>query len=146
MILSFLFKYKYLTLFFLSIVLSIIFLLLGFFDWAMIHLGRFVYLGAFITGMMFAFTLTAAIATIFFVTLGTQYNPILIAILGGIEAMVSDLLLYEYIKHGLIKELKAIGEYLIPTHKRESMEQFTKKSIYLVYAIFDKSADCLATP
>jgi len=73
-------------------------------------LGSFGYFGVFITGIFFAFLFTAAPATAGFLLFSHSLNPVLIGLIGGLGAMISDILIFSYIKYKLDPDLKYIIE------------------------------------
>ena len=73
-----------------------------------LNLGAYSYLGAFISGIFFAFGFTAAPATATILLLGKTANPILLGLIGGFGAMLSDFLIFSYIKYKLNPDIKYI--------------------------------------
>lgn len=71
-------------------------------------LGNYSYLGALVTGLFFSYAFTTAPATATFLILGRTGNPILLGLIGGLGAMLSDFLIFIYIKKGLPADLKYI--------------------------------------
>ncbi len=103
-------KYPSLTFFGLSILVSIILVWLGVFKEFFSGLGELGYLGAFIAGAIMPFTFTAPMATVSFFYLGEFYNPVAVALWGGLGAVVGDLLIFSFFKGGIFKELEEIWQ------------------------------------
>jgi hypothetical protein len=99
--------YPNLVLFLFSIGLTIILARLGFFQF-LVHLPSLGYLGAFISGLLLPFTFAAPLATAGFFYLGALDNFWLVALLGGLGALLSDLLIFSFFQGGLFRELEAI--------------------------------------
>lgn len=71
-------------------------------------LGNFGYVSAFVLGFLFSlgFTTTPASATLFF--LAKHINPVGMAFVGAIGAAVSNLMIYMFVKHQLLDEIRYI--------------------------------------
>lgn len=54
------------------------------------------YLGAFVAGVMYAISFTSPLATVIFTNLSVQVNVILAAVIGGIGALLYDLLVFSF--------------------------------------------------
>lgn len=99
------------------------------------HLGNWSYFGVFIAGMLFSFGFTAPFAAGFFITLNPE-SIWIIGLIGGIGAMVSDLLIFKFIRFSFNDEfnrLKREGA----SREIENMVNKTvgnKIRIYMTYA------------
>ncbi len=119
-------------LFILSILLSYILLTSQYTHDLISSLGNFGYLGSFIVGMFYTYTLTVAPATVSLFVLGETLNPLLLALTGAAGAVLSDYIIYRFVKNTFVKELEEF-----PTIKR-SMHNTIKavrKSKVLKYYI-----------
>jgi hypothetical protein len=67
------------------------------------------------------------------------------ALVGGAGAMVSDLLLYRFLKTSLLEEWKLIMMSRISTQRREQMERITKHRVFIWTVPFIASA-LIASP
>ena len=77
------------------------------------YLGNFGYLSALVLGFFFSlgFTTTPASATLFF--LAKHINPVGMALIAAIGASISNLMIYLFVKHRLLDEIRYIlGEEL----------------------------------
>lgn len=91
------FKYPKLTGLIVAIILSyIIFTNQNVADF-IFNLGDLSYLGTFIAGMLFAFGFTAPFSAGFFITLNPS-NILISGIIGGLGALFSDLLIFQFIR------------------------------------------------
>ncbi len=102
------FRYKNIILLLIGIVIAIYLAKTGQVDSLAIKLGEWGYFGSFILGIMFSSSLTVGIATVFLFSLGREFNPLIIAILGGLGAMTGDFLFYRFLKDKLYKELETL--------------------------------------
>jgi hypothetical protein len=99
------------------------------------HLGNFGYVGIFIAGLFFSFGFTTPFSTGFFLTVNPG-NIYLAAMLGGIGALIADLLIFSFIRLSFMDEFKRIEN----TKLSKKTGEFIKKSIgkkakfYLMYA------------
>ena len=102
------FKYKYLSLMLGGVIIAI---LLGsnqgFHNW-IIHLGTLEYLGAFLAGVLFVSSFTVATSIVVIGILSDNIHPLVLGLIGGVGAMIGDLLIFRYIKDHLTDELKML--------------------------------------
>lgn len=70
------------------------------------RLGAYGYFGAFFAGVLFSSTFTVAIATVTFYYIGESLSPLLTALLGGLGAMCTDLVLFRFFRDSLFSEIK----------------------------------------
>ena len=73
----------------------------------MLMLNGWGYFGAFISGMFFTLGFTSPISAGFFITLNPE-NIWLAGILGGIGAMLMDLLIFKFIRFSFMDEFKRL--------------------------------------
>ena len=103
-------KYKNLFLFFLSLIVAYFILKneenLSFLK-KTIHLG---YLSVFIAGMLFTSSLTVAPASAMIYSLGSTFNPFVLAFIGAFGSLLSDYLIFKFVKHKLMDEIKLLHE------------------------------------
>ncbi len=73
-------------------------------------------IGAFVAGLFFTSFFTTPLAIAAFVSLGTQMDPVFMALLGGLGAVVGDLILFSFVRHTFQEDV----EYLLRSagHKR----------------------------
>lgn len=103
------FQYTYTTLFLFSIFLGVILFVSGVLHQVALALAPLGYLGALINGFFFSTALTSAISSLMFVELGNTLSPLPTAILGGVGAMTTDIILYRFFKDRLFGELHLLG-------------------------------------
>lgn len=69
--------------------------------------GNFGYIGAFISGMLFTYTLTTVPATAALFVLGKSLKtPFIIALIGASGSVISDYLIFRFVREKLLDELK----------------------------------------
>lgn len=71
-------------------------------------LGSLGYVGAFITGMFFVSTFTVAPAAVVLFNLADHLNPLEVAILAGLGAVVGDYIIFRFIKDRVLEELRPL--------------------------------------
>lgn len=71
-------------------------------------LGKFSYLSAFILGFFFSFGFTTAPAAAIFFLLADHLNPILMGFVAAWGAMISSVLIFKFVKHRFMDELRYI--------------------------------------
>ncbi|MFH1854805.1 MAG: hypothetical protein ABH810_00085 [bacterium] len=101
-------KYKNIFLLIISIALFIYFLDSPFIVSIITQLGALGYVGAFLCGILFVsiFTVTPALAILY--ELASTLNPWLIALFAGLGAVVGDLIIFNFLKDKVFKELSPI--------------------------------------
>lgn len=69
------------------------------------------YLGNLLNGLFFKFGFTSSISTVVFLILGKQQNNIfLAAFLGGVGALISDLLIFKFIRISFADEIRSLSK------------------------------------
>lgn len=101
-------KYKHLAFFFISIIFVALLTQLELFHQTLIHLGNYGYIGAFIAGILFVSTYTVSIGALLLLILAEYLNPIEIALIAGIGAVLGDYTIFSLIKDNLVDELTDI--------------------------------------
>lgn len=82
-------------------------------------LGNFGYPAAFVSGMFFTYGLTTAPATAAIYNLGQSINPFMIAFLGAFGAMISDYIIFKFVRKRLLKEIKMLSGEISDLTKKE---------------------------
>lgn len=77
------------------------------FNSLLISLG---YIGVFIAGFFYAYGFTAAPATAVLLSIAGQHNLIIAALIGGLGALVSDLLMFYFIRTTVADELRKFSK------------------------------------
>lgn len=75
-------------------------------------LGTLGYLGAFVTGIFFVSTFTVAPASVVLFNLADHLNPLEVAILAGLGAVIGDYLIFRFFKDRVFSELKPLFDRL----------------------------------
>ncbi|OGJ22440.1 MAG: hypothetical protein A3J60_00400 [Candidatus Pacebacteria bacterium RIFCSPHIGHO2_02_FULL_46_9] len=105
-------KYKNLTVVFLSIVLAVVLSRFEVFHSFLLHLGGFGYIGAFIAGALFVSTFTVATSALILLTLSETLSPIEIGLIAGLGAVVGDMLIFRLVKDNLTNEIEDIYNHM----------------------------------
>lgn len=98
-------EYPYLTCVLMSIFIAIFLASSESFKGWLLHLGSLEYIGALIAGMLFVSSFTAAISIIVIGIMTQNINPIALALIGGVGAVMGDYLVFKLIKSHLSEEL-----------------------------------------
>jgi len=98
-------KYKHLTLFAISIVFAIFLSRYEPLNTFLLNIGSFGYIGAFVGGILFVSTFTAATGAVILLILAQRLSPIELAIIAGLGGMVGDFAIFRFIKDGLLSEI-----------------------------------------
>jgi hypothetical protein len=99
------YRYKNLTLAFLSILLSIILSRYNFLNDIIYNSSAVPFVGSFIAGALYVSASTAALGILLLADLSKTLAPIEIAIIAGIGGMVADFVIFRFVKSGLIPEI-----------------------------------------
>lgn len=109
-------RYKNLTVFFISLIVAFFLSANESFHTFLLGLGSFGYLSAFIAGILFVSTFTLATGAVILLVLAEQLSPIEIGIIAGFGAVIGDLTIFRFIKDNLIQELEIIYDHLDGDH------------------------------
>jgi hypothetical protein len=101
-------RYKNTTLLILGLILFFYLVQTPTIDNAIRQMGTFGYIGAFITGMFFVSTFTAAPAALVLFNLADNLHPVEVALLAGLGAMLGDFLILRLMQDKVFDELKPI--------------------------------------
>lgn len=118
-----LFAYKYpkLILFLLFAVIAYYLFNNELFSSIISNLGTYQYLGEFVGGLLFSFGFTTPIAIAIFLKINPS-NILLASIIGGMGALVSDLIIFKFIKFSFEDEFKKL--------KKERPFLFMRKNVF----------------
>jgi uncharacterized membrane protein YdjX (TVP38/TMEM64 family) len=83
---------------------------------ALLHLGTFGYIGAFLTGMLFVSTFTVPTGMLMLLILAERYTPIEISLIAGVGAVLSDVLIFYFVRDNLAKELEDLYKQFGGSH------------------------------
>jgi len=103
------FEWKHQNLIFLIVSLIVAYVLIGS---TSVHetikgIGSFGYVGSFFAGMFFTYALTAAPASAALFVLGnTLRTPFIIAVIGACGAVISDYIIFRFVRDRLMKEIR----------------------------------------
>lgn len=99
------FRYKNLTLLGISLIVAFILYKSESFHSFLLHLGTFGYFGAFIAGILFVSTFTAATGVLILLVLAEQLSVIELGVIAGLGAVVGDCIIFRFIKDDLVSEV-----------------------------------------
>ena len=98
-------KYPYLTSVAISIVVAIFLASSETFRSWLLHLGSLEYVGALIAGSLFVSSFTAAISIVVIAIMTENINPMALALIGGVGAVMGDYLVFKLVRSHLQDEL-----------------------------------------
>jgi hypothetical protein len=103
-------KYPKLSLFIISVIL-VYFLFSGLaytpLHNALVFMG---YFGTFLAGLLYPYALTSAAGTGILLILAKEQNILLAAVIAGIGALISDILIFLFVKHGFGDEVQKLSK------------------------------------
>jgi len=131
-----LFKFKYPKIFICIITIALAYIMFKNpnVDSFVSHLGALSYLGIFIAGILFAFGFTAPFAVGFFIVLNPS-NILLAGVIGGLGALLSDILIFKIIKLSFIDEFNNLKKTKVFVRLSFLIDKTVKGKIkiYLMY-------------
>ena len=89
------------------------------------------YMGTFLGGVFYAYGFTAAPATAVLLVLAKEQNIILAALIGGVGALLSDLLIFSFIRLSFMDEIKKL--------RTEKVVKFIGKEEKIIFGPYYKS-------
>jgi len=92
--------------------------------------------GTFLAGILFAYGFTAAPATAVLLILAKEQNLLLAGLIGGLGALVGDLLIFKFIRYSLADELKKLSNEKISQYINHETPRTLKKYLIPVLAGF----------
>ncbi|OGH16864.1 MAG: hypothetical protein A3C22_02330 [Candidatus Levybacteria bacterium RIFCSPHIGHO2_02_FULL_37_10] len=130
------YKYKGITLIFISILLTIFLSKYNFLNDSLFNLKHIPILGSFIAGILYVSASTAALGILMLSDLTKTLPPLEIAIIAGIGGAVADFVLFRFFKGDLIKEITPIYNRLGGRHFTRLMyHKYFRWSLPIVGAI-----------
>lgn len=99
------FKYKYISLVLVGVIVAMILASNQPFQQFVHGLGTLEYVGALIAGLLFVSSFTIPAATVMIAILAADIHPFAIAFIGGLGAVIGDILIYKFVKDHLAEEL-----------------------------------------
>lgn len=105
----------------------------GYFYVFISKLGDLGYAGSFIGGIFFAYGLTAAPAAVALYVLGKTLNPFFIALVAASGAVISDYLIFRFVRDKLMKEIKLLSEEISQLTRPVSSLVFTKEIRVIIW-------------
>ncbi len=103
------------------------------------------YLGAFIAGLFFSSMFTTVPATVSLFILGNSLNPLIIAPIAAVGAMLADFLIFSIIKYKLAHHYGIFDRLLLWFRERRTVK-YIKKHKVLKYSIPAIGAFIIASP
>ena len=101
-------KYKYLSLLLIGLLVAVFLAKNEEFHNFLLHLGTLEYVGILIAGMLFVSSFTVATSIVLIGILTQNTHPLIIGLVGGIGAVIGDLLIFKYVKDHLTDELSLL--------------------------------------
>lgn len=98
------------------------------------NLGQLSYLGVFLAGICFSFGFSTPFAVGFFLTVQPE-NIFIASIVGGMGALISDVLIFKFIRFSFMDEFKRLEKTIIVKDVSHvlSRKPFSKIKAYILY-------------
>lgn len=94
------------------------------------------YAGTFLAGVCFAYGFTAAPATAILLILSKEQNLVLAGFIGGLGALVGDLIIFMWIGRVFADEFKKLSSEPVVNHLNHKIPKLLKKYLVLILAGF----------
>jgi len=94
------------------------------------------YFGTFISGSLYVYGFTAAPATALLLILAKEQNILLASLVGGLGALIGDLIIFSTIRHSFADEIEKLFEEEIVKYIHSKTPLFIKKYFIPAAAIF----------
>lgn len=101
-------KYKNLTILFMSLLFAFFLSRLEAFHIFLLNLGSFGYIGAFIAGMLFVSTFTVTTGAVIILVLAEKLSAIEIGFIAAMGAVVGDFTIFKFVKNRLTDEIEEV--------------------------------------
>ncbi len=103
-------KYPKLSLFIISVIL--VYILFSGLTYTPLHntLVFMGYFGTFLAGLLYPYALTSAAGTGILLILAKEQNVLLAGLIAGIGALISDVIIFLFVKHGFSDEVKKLSK------------------------------------
>ena len=108
----------------------------------LLGLGNLGYIGAFVAGILFVSTFTAATGAVILFVLTERLSPLEIGIIAGFGAMVGDFTIFKFVKDNLLEELRDIYNHV--DHDDHLKKVFHSKYFSWTFPVF--GAIIIASP
>ena len=112
------YKYKNLTILFLSFIFAGFLYQFEEFHNFLLSVGEYGYIGAFLAGLLFVSSFTFATAVVVLLVLAEKLNPYEIAMLAGAGGVLGDFLIFRFVKDGLAEEITPLFQKFGGKHVR----------------------------
>ena len=110
----------------LSVLIAIIFAKTGVLKDLITSTQEMRFLGSFIAGILFVSVFTAAPATVALGEIAQSNSIITVAIIGGLGALVGDLIIFRFVKDGIARDFS----YLVKISKQERLVSIFKLKLF----------------
>lgn len=129
-------QYKHLAFFIISIIFAIFLSRQELFHTFLLNLGNWGYIGAFLGGILFVSTFTAATGAIILIILAEKLSSIEMAILAGLGGVVGDFTIFRFVKDGLLSEIIPIYHRLGGGHLTRILRtKYFRWTLWIIGAI-----------
>ena len=85
----------------------------------LLRLGNFGYLSAFFAGMLFVSTFTVATGALILLTVAKTLPPFWLILIAGLGAVLSDFLIFYFVKDDVMKEITPIYDQITGSHLKK---------------------------
>ena len=100
---------------------------------ALVFLG---YFGTFLAGFLYAYAFTAAPAAAILLILAKEQNILFAGFIAGVGALLSDLVIFHFIRHGFKDEVQKLRKERIVCYAQNKVPKDVKKYLFASLAVF----------
>lgn len=115
------YKYKNLSIFFLSILFALGISRVEAFHQFLLHLDGLGYLSIFIAGFLFVSTFTVSTGIVILLVLAERFSPLEIGLIAGLGAVLGDVAIFQFVKDKLADELTDVYNLVDRKHNLKKL-------------------------
>ena len=92
------------------------------------------YVGVFATGMLYSYGFTAAPATAILLIAADGVNPVAASLIGGVGGLISDLVIFRFLRTSLSSEIKRLARERPIRRLRKAIPKYMRKPLIPILA------------
>jgi uncharacterized membrane protein YdjX (TVP38/TMEM64 family) len=107
-------------------------------DFSLFHqtISNLGYAGSFLCGMAYAYGFTGGPSTALLLILSKEQDIIIAALVGGVGAVISDVMIFKFVRHSLADEVEKLTRATIVKKINAGIPRLLKKYLFPVLAVF----------
>jgi uncharacterized membrane protein YdjX (TVP38/TMEM64 family) len=99
-------------------------------------LAQLGYAGSFLCGMAYSYGFTSGPSTAVLLIISKEQNVIIASLIGGAGALISDMIIFKFVRHSLRDEVERLAESSVIKKISATTPRLVKKYVFSALAIF----------